>query len=324
MSFDSDSGAASTAAPAAPLGGDAPNPFAADLLAAQPFNGYALEECLASSAASAVFKATDRNMERTVAVKALRPWPGRDNAVEDFFSQAGAVARVRHPALARGLDAGRGGGVFFMAHEFVRGESLEAKLARRQTGRLGEKESLVLVRDLASVLQGLFDIGQSHGDLRPGRVIMGEGGKPKLLGIGFAWTLAWPDDLAAFRDAPDYLSPERIAEEFTIDIRGDLYALGCLWHRALLGAPVFRGATSAATLDMHLTAKPVPPREADPRLSAASSQLILWLLEKDRDARPRTPREFLRKLASHPLLAGEDGDERERKNEGAAGDADPV
>ena len=293
--------------------------YAADLLAAQPFESYELGECLAAHDESAVFRATDRNMDRTVALKALRPWPGRENAVEDFFSQAGAVARVRHPGLARGLDVGRGGGSFFMAHELLRGESLEARLARRQTGRLLEKESLLLVRDLATILQGLFDIGQSHGDLRPSRVLLGDGGKPRLLGIGFSWTIAWPNDKAAFLAAPDYLSPERIAEEFTIDVRGDLYALGCLWHRALMGVPVFRGQTTAETLDMHLAAEPTPPREVDPRLSSASSQLILWLLEKDRDARPRTPRDFLRKLATHPLLADqiEEADDAGEKSDGA-------
>ena len=65
-----------------------------------------------------------------------------------------------------------------------------------------------LVRDLAEVLQGLFENGQSHGDVRPDRIVVTDGGKPRLLGIGFAWTLAWPDDRAAFMAKPDFLPPD--------------------------------------------------------------------------------------------------------------------
>lgn len=292
--------------------------FALELLDTNPFSGYVLGDCLASDEYSAVFKAQDKNMDRTVSLKALLAHPERDDAVETFFSQAGSVARVRHPRLARGLDAGRGGRAFFMAHEFVRGESLGAKLARRQTGRLTEKESLAFVAELAQTLQDLFDAGQNHGDLRPERILFVDGGQLKLLGLGFAWTVAWWDDTAAYAVKPDYLPPERIADELNIDVRGDLYSLGALWWKAILAEPVFKGNTPEETLDMHLRQKPVPPREVDPRLSAATSQLILWLLEKDRDARPRTPKEFLRKLSSHPLL------EKEKQEEAAVPAPTPV
>ncbi len=154
-------------------------------------------------------------------------------------------------------------------------------------------------------MQELFEIGQPYGDLRPTRMLVGDGGRIKLLGIGFNWTLVWPDDRQAFLTKPDYLSPERIADELNIDIRGDLYSLGCIWHKVLLGEPVFKGVTPEQTLEMHLSAKATPPRETDPRLSASTSQLLLWLLEKNRDARPRTPREFLKRLAAHPLLETE-------------------
>ncbi len=303
--------AAATPAPAAPM-----SEFAAGVLEKQPFRSYRLSHCLASDSRRAVFKAEELNLGRAVALKVVRPWPGREGAVEEFFSLAGSIARLRCPGAARGLDAGRGEGDFFLAYEFVQGESLAARLARRQTGRLTEKESLRLVRELGLILQGLFELGHPHGHFHPANVMLGEGGKAKLLDIGFAWTLAWRDDAEAFRAAPDYLPPERIAGELNIDIRGDLYSLGAVWHRVLLGEPVFRGTTPKDTLAMHLEREPVPPREADPRLSAATSSLVLWLLAKDRDARPRTPKEFLRKLESHPLLESESGGGQGEEGEG--------
>lgn len=284
------------------------SPFATGILEKQPLRGYQLRSCLAADDRRAVFKADDKNMERTVAVKMMHPWPGREGAVEEFFSLAGSIARLRCPGVARGLDAGRGDGDFFLAYEFLPGESLAARLARRQSGRLTEKESLKLVADVAGVLQKLFELGHPHGHLTPANIMLGDGGKAGLTDIGFAWNLAWPDDEAAFGAAPDFLPPERIEGELNVDVRGDLYSLGAIWRLALLGEPVFRGETPAETLRMHREDKPAAPHEVDPRLTPATSEMILWLLEKERDRRPRTPRDFLRKLASHPLTAGAEVD----------------
>lgn len=303
------------AAPAAEAGA-----YALDLLAGQPFRGYELSECLASGEASAWFKARDTQLDRTVAVRAMKPWPGRDGVVEEFFSLAGSVARLKSPGAVRALDVGRGDGNFFMAYEWSPGESLAGRLARRQAKRLTEREALRLAAETATALQSLFELGHPHGDVTPSGILTIEGGRVKLAGIGFAWTLAWPDDAAAFAARPDCLPPERIRGDLNVDVRGDLYSLGAVWHMALLGEPVFAGATGRETLAMHLGKAPTPPRDIDPRISAATSGLILWLLEKDRDDRPRTPKEFLRKLESHPL-AGREPPEAERagRPESAAG-----
>jgi serine/threonine-protein kinase len=267
----------------------------------------------------AVFKGHDNTMDRTVAVKVMRPAMGRDGVVEEFFSLAGSVARLRCPGVARGLDAGRGEGCFFMVYEFLAGESLRARLERRVTGRMTEKESLTLVRELALVLQSLFETGHPHGNFHPGNIIIGEGAKPRLAGIGFAWSLAWPDEDAACRARPDWLPPERIANELGVDIRGDLYGRGAVWFAMLAGRPAFAAETPDEVVRMHLEVKPPSLREFDPKIAPATGQLIKWLLEKDRDKRPRTPKEFLRKLAEHPLL-----NEGGAEGEAADGEADTV
>ncbi|MDR2390114.1 MAG: serine/threonine protein kinase [Planctomycetota bacterium] len=280
-----------------------PSNFADKLLAEQPFPGYRIEKSLASDDRRAVFKAESGLFEQAVALKVMQPWPERHNAAEDFFPLAGSIARLRTSAAARGLDAGRSGRIFFLAYEFTPGENLAERLARRQSGRMSEREALRMVRELARSLQKLFESGQPHGNLKPSNImLLPEGGEVRLLDIGFAWTLAWPDDADAFAAAPDFLAPERIRGDLNVDVRGDLYSLGAIWYRLLMGEPVFKASTPGETLRMHLDAQPTPPRERDPRLSAATSGLILRLLEKDRDARPRTPRDFLRRLGEHPLF----------------------
>ncbi|MCC8180751.1 MAG: hypothetical protein LIP23_07585, partial [Planctomycetes bacterium] len=134
-------------------------PYAQEMLDTQPFRNYELKSCLASSQTSAVFKAKDMGMERTVALKAMRPWPGRDGAVEEFFSLAGSIARLRSAYAPRGCDAGRAGKDFYLAYAFVDGDTLADRLARRKTGRLTEKESLRVAGAVAAALDDLF----SHG-----------------------------------------------------------------------------------------------------------------------------------------------------------------
>lgn len=277
--------------------------YARGLFEKQPFRGYELTDVLFAGARRAVFKGIDQAFERPVAVKVMKPWPGRESVVEEFFSLAGSIARLKCPGVARGLDAGRGDGDFFLVYEFLTGESLAARLARLQTGRMTEKSALKLVAETAGILQNLFDKGNPHGNLKPSNIVISSDGVPRLADIGFAWNLAWPTDEAAFLDNPEYLPPERLAGEFNIDIRGDLYSLGAIWFRAVMGRPVFLGETPAETLRMHLEEKAPALGTIDPKISAATSQLVRWLLEKDRANRPRTPREFLKKLAEHPLAA---------------------
>lgn len=296
--------------------------YALELFESQPFRGYELSAILSGGERQAVFKSHDTTLDRPVAVKVMRPWKGREGIVEDFFSLAGSIARLKCPGVARGFDAGRGDGDFFLVYEFLPGESLEQKLRRRQSGKLTEKEAFKLVTEILGILQNLFDRGNPHGNLKPSNIIIADGGLPRLADIGFAWNLAWATDDEAFRAHPDHLPPERMAGELNIDIRGDLYSLGTIWFRALSGRPVFEGETPEETVRMHREEKAPLLSSIDPKISAETSNLIAWLLEKDRDARPRTPRAFLKKLAQHPLalettgaadLADEEGEEKDEE-----------
>ncbi|MDR1534638.1 MAG: hypothetical protein LBU64_06005 [Planctomycetota bacterium] len=302
--------------PAIPSSPPAVSPFADGLLAGQPFTGYRLRECLDSDDRRAVFQAETAGSPGMAVIKAIRPWPDRPGTAEDFFSLAGGIARLRCPSAARGRDAGRGGGAFFLAYDPVPGETL----ARRQTGRIGESEALRLVVELARALRDIYEHGHTHGNLKPSNIMLApKGGKAALLDIGFAWTLAWPDDRAAFLAKSEFLPPERIAGELNVDIRGDLYSLGAIWHWLLFGEPPFKAAAPEEALRLRLESPPVFPRERDPRLSAATSGLMTRLLEKDRDARPRTPGDLMRKLSDHPLLG-----ERETLREGTGDGEAPL
>jgi serine/threonine-protein kinase len=268
----------------------------------QPFPGYTVTERLGRGGSAAVFRAKDSRLDREVAIKALIPdLEHNEDAVENFFNEARNVARLRHPNVVRGLDVGRAGKYFYFAMEYVRGESLAQKLERLERGRLGEEEALRIVRETAVGLQYIFENGLVHRDLKPGNLLLSAEGGVKICDLGVAREVVAPRQEDFVKASPAYASPEQARGDFDIDIRADLYGLGCTWFQMLTGNPPFQKTTPEETLRAHLEEEPANLRELDPRLSAATSQLVLWLLEKDRDNRPRTPQDFLRKLDKHPL-----------------------
>jgi serine/threonine-protein kinase len=310
---------------------------AARWLEEQPITGYALKEIAGAEPHTAVFLADDARRGKTVAVKVIAAdLAARPDAATRFFEDIRGVAGLRSPAVARGHDAGRAPeGRFWFARDWLRGESLAARLARRERGRLSERETLALARGVAEALRDLFGHGLAHRRLTPSNVIFVENAAPApeapsapaegedelarllardsrrpaagrakiaLTDAGVAVELCFPDAAAALARHAAYAAPEQAAGEINTDIRADLYALGCLWHQALLGAPPFRG-TPEEMLRRHREEAPVPAREAEPRISYATSRLIEWLLAKDPEDRPRTPRDFLATLAQHPMLA---------------------
>lgn len=271
----------------------------------QPFPGYEVLEKIAQGGMGAVFLARDLRLDREVAIKALVPHlASHADAVEQFFNESRNVARLRHPGIVRGLDVGRAGKYFYFVMEYARGETLAAKLQRLERGRLPEKESLEIVRQAAEALQYIFENGLVHRDLKPVNLILDGKGGVKLCDLGVAREIEHPGHDAFVKGSPDYASPEQITGDPNVDIRADLYGLGCTWYHMLTGQPPFRSATPEETLRRHLHEEPKNLRELDPRLSAATSELVRWLLMKDRDERPRTPQAFLARLMKHPRLEG--------------------
>lgn len=274
----------------------------AAFLAADPFPGYDLGEVLELRERVCTVHGVDTQLGRKVVLRAVLPdLDAREDALERFFQDARNVAPLRHDGIVRGLDTGRAGDWFYLAYERARGETLAQKLARLERGRLQEAEIIRILGGIAEALQCAFENGLIHRHLEPGSILLDPEGGVRLLDLGFGRDLQYDSDGAWLHAEPWYASPELIADEPNIDIRSDLYRLGAIAFQALLGQPVYGGLTPEEVLRGHREREFPNPREIDVRVSAATSQLLAALLEKDRDERPRTPQAFLAKVRNHPL-----------------------
>lgn len=286
----------------------------------QPIPGYEILETLHAHGDTRMLLARDLRLERTVAIKVLRPdVTHHENAVEYFFNEARNVARLRHPNVVRALDVGRAGPYLFFVMTHVRGQSLAQRLASLERGRVQEKEVLGILLRGAKGLQAIFEAGLAHRNIKPGNLLLPSSGGVRIAETGVAREVAYPSFEAFVRANAAYASPEAAEGETVLDIRADLYALACCGYEALLGRPPFQADTVDGILEKHREEEPVNPREIDIRISAGTGQLLLWLLRKDRDTRPRTPQQVVSKMMEHPLIR----DVLEGVDDGAASEDPP-
>ena len=269
----------------------------------QPLSGYDIVECLSGTEAYGVFLARDTRLDRDVIIKSLTAdLKNNEDAVERFFNEARQVARLKHNNLIRGIDVGRVGDLFYFISEYTRGESLKDKLLRLQTGKIREIESLRIIQEVATGLDYILSCGLVHRDIKPANILLTNNGEIKITDFGIAKDVAYASEKDMLLREPNYIAPERAQGESNIDIRADLYSLGCIWFHTLLGKAPFNCDNPEISLKKHITDDPDSVNKVDPKITPATAQLISWLLKKDREMRPRTPKKFLAKLMTHPII----------------------
>jgi serine/threonine-protein kinase len=200
-------------------------------------------DLVGTSSAGSLFRARDRELGETLALKVFAP--GALAAAEEFERLDSALARLRqlvHPQIARTYDFGRGGGLGFIAREFVFGTPLAEILAG--DARLPAPAALRLFRQLAAALAAAHQDGLSHGRLTPRNLVLEPGGRLRVTDFGVS-LVARPPSGEAAGGAPGPLAPEQVAGGAP-GPRSDVYAAGAVLHRALTGGWPAAGAPLAA------------------------------------------------------------------------------
>jgi serine/threonine-protein kinase len=242
---------------------------------------YRIVAKLGEGAMGTVYRAVDQMVDRNVAIKVLRPEIAQNaDTVERFRREAMALARLNHRSTAQLYAFFREGEEFFMAMEFVSGETLEGRIARE--GRLAWATALQI---LAPVLEGVghaHSLGILHRDLKPANIMLAEDGRVKVMDFGIA-TMQNTSRLtreARLVGTLEYLAPERASGKQP-DARSDIYSLGIVFYEMLTGRLPFAADTDFDLICANLNDRPPQPRELGVDLPAPIEELLMRALEKD-------------------------------------------
>lgn len=259
---------------------------------------YRLGTKLGEGAMGAVFKAYQVQDNREVAIKFLDPRYNRDKELlHRFMREAKAISQLQHPNIVKALEVGEQSGVYYFAMEYVPGRSL-AKILSEQ-GRLPEKRSLCIVLQVARALQYAHQNGFIHRDIKPENVMVDEADTAKLCDFGLIRgtekeTLV--TQVGAFMGTPQYVSPEQAKGVENLDVRTDIYSLGCTLYHMVTGQPPYAHSNPVVVLTWQAT-KPFPdPLEVAPNLSNKLVSLIKKMTAKDRDLRVANMESVVQKL----------------------------
>ena len=245
---------------------------------------YELEKLVGSGGMSNVFRAHDRLLERTVALKILHEQYTRDeDYVERFRREARAVAKLSHPNIVTVIDRGEQDGRQFIVFEYIDGQNLK-ELTR--DGPLDVREAIGLTLQVARALSFAHDRGLVHRDVKPQNVLLNEDGQAKVTDFGIARSLdvQGVTQTGTVLGTSDYIAPEQ-ARGQKVDPKTDIYSLGAVLYELLVGEVPFSGDNFVAVAMRHVS-EPVPSvLEARPDCPARLDLAIQRAMAKDPDDR---------------------------------------
>ena len=250
---------------------------------------YRIDDTLGQGGMSAVYKATDPNLKRVVAIKLIHSHLSTDPSfVQRFESEAAAVASLRHQNIVQVYDFNNDGGVYYMVLEFIPGETLQDRMKRlSESGRqLSLEDALKFTLNIADAMGYAHQRGMVHRDIKPANIMLDVQGQAILMDFGIVKILGGESHTStgAVVGTARYMSPEIIRGEVA-DHRSDIYSLGVTLFEMLSGRPPFVADSAMTLMMMHLN-DPVPDvRGFRGDIPHEIVEILEQCLAKDREAR---------------------------------------
>ena len=254
-----------------------PAPEGKDLIGTE-LGGYRILGILGTGGAAIVYRAEQIQLGREVALKVLRQSEGgvRKEQIDAFVREARNAAKLNDPRLVQVYDVGADKGYHFLSMELVHGGSLARVL--RASGPMPWAKAMPILRDIAAALHATHSAGLIHRDVKPANILLTRSGGAKLADLGLAAGDTHAGTIA-------FIAPEQLRSS-EVDVRADLYALGCTAYTILCGAPPFQGSRREMA-DAHLNLDPPDFRSQGLLVPEALARLVLErLMAKDPAARP--------------------------------------
>ncbi len=270
----------------------------ADQLARGLEERYVIERQLAMGGMALVFLAHDVRHERPVAIKVIRPDISRTMAAARFLSEIRLTAKLQHPNILPLFDSGEAGQLIYYVMPYVAGESLRERL--RREGEFAIADAMSIAGTVASALDYAHGQGVVHRDIKPENILLRDA---DIFVTDFGIALAIEEigghrltEPGAAIGTPDYMSPEQVGGDASVDHRTDVYALGCLTYEMLAGEPPFTGQRARTVMLRHLTDTVPPVSTLRPTLSEAVDLVLATALAKSPADRYPTATAFVKAL----------------------------
>jgi serine/threonine-protein kinase len=274
---------------------------------ARQLNQYRLVRKLGSGGMGEVYLAEHSLLKRPCALKLIRP-EGAGDAVNlgRFEREVRTTARLSHPNIIEIFDYGRTEeGTFYYVMEYLPGLTLDDLVSRH--GPLPAGRVIYLLRQACEALSEAHAAGLVHRDIKPANLFAARRGRrfdlTKVLDFGLvkAASAAGPDSLARrgkTAGTPQFMSPEQVQAEATLDARSDIYAMGAVAYALLTGRPPFDAPTSVQVMIAHVRTPVEPPSTLQPDVPADLERAVLRCLAKDRADRFPDARALAEALAA--------------------------
>ncbi len=240
----------------------------------------------------AVYKAADREVDRIVALKVIRPEMASNPEVLARFKQELLLSsQVTHRNVIRIYDLGEAQGVKFITMEYLEGETLHQVL--KQRGKLEVAESVDIMEQVASGLAAAHQQGIIHRDLKPSNIMLDKNGRVVVMDFGLARTFSGDGmtRTGAMLGTMEYMSPEQ-AQGLDVKASSDIFTVGLMLYELLAGVTPFYAESAIASLLKRTQQRAVPLADVDKNIPGTLSNIVAKCLEKDPANRYRSAEEL--------------------------------
>ena len=248
---------------------------------------YELLEEIGRGGQGVVFRARQKSLNRTVALKviSLGQWASKAH-LKRFRLEAEAAARLEHPGIVPIHEVGERDGSCYFSMKFIEGGQLD-EVARRDP--IPIRRAVELIAKVARTVHYAHEHGILHRDIKPGNVLLDAKGEPHLTDFGLARLVESESSVTQTLDilgTPSYMAPEQaVGNNMAINKGTDVYGLGAVLYQLLTGQPPFAGGTTYETIKLLLDTEPRQPRLLNPKIDRDLSTICLKCLEKDPNRR---------------------------------------
>ena len=247
------------------------------------FGDYELLEEIGRGGQGVVFRAWQRSLNRTVAVKIIGIGQLTTSAhLKRLRREAEAAAKLNHPGIVSVYEVGEHDGTYYFSMRFVEGDCLDEVVSR---GSISVRDAAELMAKVARTVHYAHEHGILHRDIKPGNILLDANGEPHLTDFGLARLVEHGSTVTGSLEimgTPSYMAPEQaVGNNAAVGRATDVYGLGAVLYELLTGHPPFAGGTTYETIHLLLDSEPRQPRLLNRKIDRDLSAVCLKCLEKN-------------------------------------------